>query len=210
MCARLLRGNREVSALPWAAAPGAARGRPEAEARDARCGEVGPTQSTAEVGEQRGLCCGGADGGKGWDQGECGLAKHGPDAEPESRVPGAGPHTRSRQQEQEGKADGAPAPRLCRLPACGILRVEEARCSRHRSGDMGPVRGEPRREPERPSPPGPDRSVSSVAVTRTYIPKADGKQRPLGIAAIEDKIVQAAVVMILTPIYEAEFLGLSD
>src|ERR1700723_405028 len=44
---------------------------------------------------------------------------------------------------------------------------------------------------------------------RVYIPKADGKQRPLGIAAIEDKIVQAAVVAILTPIYEAEFLGFS-
>src|SRR5215472_2108085 len=44
---------------------------------------------------------------------------------------------------------------------------------------------------------------------RRYIPKADGKQRPLGIAAIEDKIVQAAVVTILTPIYEAEFLGFS-
>jgi len=44
---------------------------------------------------------------------------------------------------------------------------------------------------------------------RTYIPKADGRQRPLGIAAIEDKIVQAAVVMVLTPIYEAEFLGFS-
>lgn len=44
---------------------------------------------------------------------------------------------------------------------------------------------------------------------RTYIPKADGRQRPLGIAAIEDKIVQAAVVMILTPIYESEFLGFS-
>jgi RNA-directed DNA polymerase len=44
---------------------------------------------------------------------------------------------------------------------------------------------------------------------RRYIPKADGKQRPLGIAALEDKIVQAAVVAILTPIYEAEFLGLS-
>src|SRR5215467_5917277 len=42
---------------------------------------------------------------------------------------------------------------------------------------------------------------------RRYIPKADGKQRPLGIAALEDKIVQAAVVAILTPIYEAEFLG---
>ena len=44
---------------------------------------------------------------------------------------------------------------------------------------------------------------------RHYIPKADGRQRPLGIAAIEDKIVQAAVVAILTPIYEAEFLGFS-
>src|SRR3984893_16886365 len=44
---------------------------------------------------------------------------------------------------------------------------------------------------------------------RKYIPKADGRQRPLGIAAIEDKIVQAAVVAILTPIYEAEFLGFS-
>jgi RNA-directed DNA polymerase len=44
---------------------------------------------------------------------------------------------------------------------------------------------------------------------RTFIPKADGRQRPLGIAAIEDKIVQAAVVLILTPIYEAEFLGFS-
>ena len=44
---------------------------------------------------------------------------------------------------------------------------------------------------------------------RAYIPKADGRERPLGIASLEDKIVQAAVVAILTPIYEAEFLGFS-
>jgi RNA-directed DNA polymerase len=44
---------------------------------------------------------------------------------------------------------------------------------------------------------------------RKYIPKPDGRQRPLGIAALEDKIVQQAVGAILTPIYESEFLGFS-
>ena len=44
---------------------------------------------------------------------------------------------------------------------------------------------------------------------RRYIPKPDGGRRPLGVAALEDKIVQTAVVAILTPVYEAEFLGFS-
>ena len=44
---------------------------------------------------------------------------------------------------------------------------------------------------------------------RTYIPKADGRQRPLAIAALEDKIVQGATVMVLNAIYEEDFLGFS-
>ena len=45
---------------------------------------------------------------------------------------------------------------------------------------------------------------------RVEIPKPDGGTRPLGVAALEDKIVQKAVVdVILTPIYEVEFLGFS-
>src|SRR6516162_1960059 len=44
---------------------------------------------------------------------------------------------------------------------------------------------------------------------RTYIPKADGRLRPLAIAALEDKIVQGATVMVLNAIYEGDFCGFS-
>ena len=44
---------------------------------------------------------------------------------------------------------------------------------------------------------------------RVYIEKGDGRQRPLGVAALEDKVVQQAVVTILNQIYEEDFLGFS-
>jgi retron-type reverse transcriptase len=44
---------------------------------------------------------------------------------------------------------------------------------------------------------------------RAYIPKPDGRQRPLGIAALEDKVVQRAVTGVLNAIHEVDFLDFS-
>jgi group II intron reverse transcriptase/maturase len=46
-------------------------------------------------------------------------------------------------------------------------------------------------------------------VKRTYIPKSDGRQRPLGVTTLEDKIVQRATTAVLNEIYETDFMGFS-
>src|SRR5262245_22601509 len=49
-----------------------------------------------------------------------------------------------------------------------------------------------------------ERTYQPNPVRRVFIPKPDGKQRPLGIATIRDRVVQMAVVLVLEPIFEAD------
>jgi retron-type reverse transcriptase len=52
-----------------------------------------------------------------------------------------------------------------------------------------------------------DARFTALPSRRVYVPKPDGRRRPLGVASLEDKIVQRAVAEVLNAIYECDFLG---
>jgi group II intron reverse transcriptase/maturase len=122
------------------------------------------------------------------------------------RVPCAGPHTPSGKAEEEGEVH-------CTLSS--YQHRPSRRRVRRTEGERGPGRGWAAYEADL------DRKIVELhsrlhkgvyraqPSRRVYIPKPDGQQRPLAVAALEDKIVQRAAIAVLNAIYEEDFLGFS-
>jgi hypothetical protein len=95
-------------------------GKGEPKADDERTREVGPSSSSYEAGEQGGAIRRGDGGAKGWDQGECEPAAHGPDAELGNRVTAAGAHTSNRKAICRHSPEvGAVCGKAARTDLCG-------------------------------------------------------------------------------------------
>ncbi len=93
--------------------------------------------------------------------------------------------------EQVARKDGA--------PGVDNVSIEKVRNSEHgESGFLGEIEQSLKTRTYRPQ-----------AVKRTYIPKPNGKLRPLGIPTIRDRVVQTAVLLIIEPIFEADFMDCS-
>src|SRR5215831_952019 len=210
MCTSSLRGNREIPRLTsgnkesWFAS-----GRRGAVADDVRVREVRLRHISWEADEQSGAIRCGVGGAKGGGQGEYGSAKHYRAQDRESvsqaldRIRQVARHRKKekftalfhhitvqllREAFFELKENAAPG-------VDGLRWGEYEADLEHRLEDLHArlQRGAYRALPGR----------------RGYIPKSDGRLRPLAVAALEDKIVQRATVAVLNAIYEEDFLGFS-
>ncbi len=197
MSIRSLRGNRRSPLTICQCRRWPAPGRRGVIAGDVRRGEVGLAHSSGEAGEQPERS--GVSGAKERGQGERGTATHAPDTEPGKHVTEAVTRAEAAKQRKKERftalfhlltvEDWKPHSLLSRKAAAGVDGIrwmdyagnmKNNITDLHRRLHQGSYRAQPGR--------------------RHYIPKADGKQRPLGIASLEDKIVQYALVKILNAV----------
>src|SRR3954467_2433569 len=210
MHARSGHGNREISRpTTGPRAVWSASGRRGAVADDVRTGEVRPRHRSGEAGEQRRATVRGVGGAKGGGRGDAGQDRT---RRAQDRVSVSQGLDRVRHVARQRKKERftallhhVPPDRLRtaffalkRQAAPGVdgltWQAYEADLDRrieslHERVHRGAYRALPAR--------------------RGFIPKADGSQRPLAIAALEDKIVQRATAAVLNAIYEEDFLGFS-
>src|SRR5207244_9022294 len=91
----------------------------------------------------------------------------------------------------------------------GVLQPQAGGRTGRRRGDLAGLWRGSRRAPSGSLRTAGQGAYRASPVQRGYVPKADGRQRPIGVPVLEDKIVQKATVALLNQLYETEFLGFS-